>query len=281
MNRDRKLAILSACNIDGSFIPQEPIPRKGDFSNAPDIEEEHQVGDDFYNKARTKVKGKDVSILDKGHLTKYEDVMWGDGLTEEELVTLARTTNFYPNAVPQHRRLNRGKWSRLELYILDTETEENQLKICMFTGPVLDKMDPVYVYPINDEQVQVPILFWKIIIYQKKGKLYALGFLMSHKTLLTSTKLVREKTVRRKVAEDEVYFMDFKHSAPYQVKVEQIEELAVIKLRACKPIIKPYKDDRPLKTITREIDVRSLNNAKPGKRFLTTTRFINLITTEE
>lgn len=275
LNKDRKLAIVSACNIDGELIPEHSIPRKGAFADSPGVEAGDQLGKSFYQTA--KHKGK--SVLDKGHLTKYEDVIWGKGLTMEEFVALGKSTNYYTNAVPQHQRMNRGKWKSLELYILDTETQENEFKICMFTGPVLNESDPVYTRQINGKTIQIPILFWKIVVYQKNGKLFALGFLMSHKSLLIKTKLVREIALRRLTEnKGNIYFMDYKHSKPYQVKVELIEEMAGIKLKASKPINKPYKDDRPLETITREINVRNLQTGIPQKKFLTSTRFTNLVT---
>jgi endonuclease G, mitochondrial len=267
LNKDRRLAIISACNIDGSLIPKNKIPRKGDFRDNAEILATDQLGKSFYDQCG--------SIIDRGHLTKFEDVIWGKNMKIKEYTALGGTTNFYPNAVPQHRRLNRGKWSSLELYILDTETEKNELKVCMFTGPVLNDNDPAFLYTLDGKTIQLPVHFWKIVMYKKNSKVYALGFMMSHKTLLGKTKLVREMPTRSLTESDPIYFTDYKHSQPYQVMVEQIEELAGIKLQSSKKIIKPYKDPRPLETITREIDVRSII-AKEG--LLTNMQFINLVT---
>lgn len=73
LNQDRRLAVVSASNIDGSLIPKEKIPRKGNFKNHPDIDADQQLGKSFYDLCG--------SVLDKGHLTKYEDVIWGKDLT--------------------------------------------------------------------------------------------------------------------------------------------------------------------------------------------------------
>lgn len=270
LNKDRRLAIISACNIDGNLIPDGPIKRRGNFKNNSEIGDLDQLGTSFYKKC-----GK---LIDKGHLTKFEDVIWGKGLTTTEFEALGRTTNFYPNAAPQHRRLNRGKWKSLELYILDTETEEKELKICMFTGPVLNENDPAFVHEVDGNSFQMPILFWKIVMYNKNNKLYALGFMMSHQKLLAKANLIREIITKGPEEKKEgLYFTDWKYSKPFQVRVEQIEETAGIKLKASKPIIKPYKDDRPQKIIWRDINLKGPK--LPGeRRCFTNTRFTNLVT---
>lgn len=273
LNKGRRMAVYSACNIDGNSIPGEKIQRKGSFRDERRVEVNEQVGEYFYELCG--------DIIDKGHLTKYEDVMWGEGLSAEDYVNLGKSTNFYPNAVPQHRSMNRGMWSNLELYILDKEVDENDLKICMFTGPVLEKGDPWYIKDTSMGKVQVPLHFWKIVVYKKEGSLYALGFMMSHKTLLDSTGLFtgRMMQVMDKLSGD-LYFMDYKHSIPYQVKVELIERLAGITLKANLPIKKPYRDDRPQETVFSEIDIKKgmPEAARHGRRMLSSYVFPNLVT---
>lgn len=270
LNKDRRLAIVSACNIDGSAIPKEKIPRKGSFRNHPNIDAKFQLGTTFYDLCG--------SVLDKGHLTKYEDVIWGKGITVEKAQAIAAGTNYYSNAVPQHQKLNRGKWSSLELYILDTETEKNEMKVCVFTGPILNENDPLFKKFVDEESIQLPLHFWKIVVYKKNKKLFALGFMMSHQSLLKKSKLVRMQTQRGPVqGEDEVYFMDFKHKDLYQVRVEQIEKLAGIKLTASTQIEKPYRDARPLGLIFRDIDVRK-NGSSTLDGMLTASRLMNLVT---
>ena len=274
LNKDRRLAVVSSCNIDGSTIPTEKILRKGTFKESIDILSTDQLGERFYSKCN--------GLIDKGHLTKYEDVIWGAGLAEEQYIELGKNTNYYPNAVPQHRHMNRGLWSSLELYILDTEVDKRDLKVCLFTGPILNKKDPIFIHPIDDRKVQIPLHFWKLVIYKKNDKLYALGFMMSHKTQLQNTNLVRQITSRtRDVRDKALYFNDFKYNEPYQVKVEQIEELAGIKLTASQPLLKPFATERPLEILYREIDVRGIADINPylrTKGFLTTTRFVNIVT---
>ncbi|WP_262494899.1 DNA/RNA non-specific endonuclease [Aquimarina sediminis] len=94
-------------------------------------------------------------------------------------------TFYYSNSVPQHKDLNRKIWVNLEDYVLHKETENKDLKVCVFTGPVLSSNDPEFVTKVNDTYIKIPRLFWKIIVYPKSdGKLYRVGFMMSQESLM-------------------------------------------------------------------------------------------------
>jgi endonuclease G len=67
MNKERRLPFFSACNIDGTTTSS--VERSGDFKPESRLLAEFQTGDDFY-------VGRG-HVFDKGHMTKFEDVMWG------------------------------------------------------------------------------------------------------------------------------------------------------------------------------------------------------------
>lgn len=163
-----KFPFYTATNIDG--IQFKKVPRKDNWRKDTRLSKEFQLGKELYSASK--------SDFDKGHMTKREDVQWGE--TIGIALNAADSTFYYTNAVPQHKDLNRDIWRSLEDYILHTETKQNELRICVFTGPVLSSSNPYFVTPINGKQIQIPSLFWKVVIFQKEdGNLYRVGFMMS------------------------------------------------------------------------------------------------------
>jgi endonuclease G, mitochondrial len=144
---------------------------------------------------------------------------------------------------------------------------------------VLSDLDPLYHQQIDGKNIQLPMLFWKIVMYGKSGKLYALGFMMSHQELMEKSGLIKPVPVMRAevtATEDKIYFNDYKHSEPYQVKVEQIEELAGITLMADQPIIKPFQKDVPIEVLVKDVNVRF--RAPGERRMLSELVYPNMVT---
>src|SRR3546814_8573174 len=116
---------LTATNIDG--LQFKKVPRKDSWRKDTRISKEFQFGKELYTAPK--------SNFDKGHMTKREDVQWGE--TFGIAFNAANSTFYYTNAVPQHNDLNRVIWRSLEDYILHHETKKNELRLCVFTGTVL------------------------------------------------------------------------------------------------------------------------------------------------
>lgn len=248
MHKTRKLAFYSACNIDGDSI--DDVTRSGDFKPDARIDSAFQTGNEFY-------EGRG-GVFDKGHLTKYEDVMWGTS-NPAELKKLGDATFTFSNCVPQHRTFNRGMWSSLEKYILDQETDKLNLRICLFTGPLFQQSDPVLIERINGKLYKVPILFWKVVIYSQSNKLYGVAFIMSQKTLVSQSGMVKLNRVAELIARamraiDTPAFMDYKHNKPYQARVELVQQLTGIKFRY-KNIIFPFQESKPKELLFEEVDI--------------------------
>lgn len=238
LSASHKLPFYTATNIDGLLFKK--VPRKDNWRKDGRISKEFQWGQELYKVPK--------SDFDKGHMTKREDVQWGD--TIGIALNAADTTFFYTNAVPQHKDLNRYIWRSLEDYILHTETNKNSLKICVFTGPVLSYYNPYFVSQVANESVKLPILFWKVVVFLKDdGKLYRVGFMMSQNSLFEEHGIIEELELG---ISDESLFMQFKDAETYQVNISVIEDLSGIKIPSA---IDSYTDLRNIKLILNEIDI--------------------------
>lgn len=237
LSATRKFPIFTATNIDGRLFKKASRAKswKKDKRAKP-----YQWGLELYR--------SDKSDFDRGHMTKREDVQWGDtiGLAQKA----ADSTFYYSNAVPQHRDLNQQIWRSLEDYILHTETKKNSLKVSVFTGPVLSNSDPVFVTQVKGESVLIPFIFWKVVFYPKPdGQLCRVGFIMSQKRLLIDNGIVEELEL---AAPGDDVFMQFSDAATYQVNVNLIEKLADLKFHSA---VDSYKDTRSMKLVLKEIDI--------------------------
>ena len=237
LSASRKFPFYTASNINGAMFKKASRAKSWKKDSRAQA---YQWGQELYSAQK--------SDFDKGHMTKREDVQWGETLGLAQIA--ADSTFYYSNAVPQHKDLNQEIWKSLEDYILHTETRKKSLKVCVFTGPILSQNDPMFVTQVKDEAILLPIIFWKVILFPKEDdKLYRVGFMMSQKKLLTENGIVEE--LEAATAEDEL-FMQFDDAATYQVNVSLIEQLADIKLPKA---IDTYKDDRSVKLVLKEIDI--------------------------
>jgi len=192
MSPARKLAYFVAVNIDGARTID--IGPRGDdkWIFDPRIPEDAQMGEWLY----------DNNDFDKGHLVRRLDPVWGD--TREEALRAEADTFHFTNCAPQHWRFNRRRefWQGIETYILDN-TELHDLRISLFTGPVLADDDP----PM--EGTLVPRDYWKVVAMRKQdGTLAAAAYVLSQGELL-------------KALPEEFVFGEYK---AFQVRVSEIEE---------------------------------------------------------
>lgn len=152
MDRERRTAMFAANNIDaarkvqiGGGLSWKMDERLGDV----------QLGRETY----------DGNQLDKGHLVRREDVVWGPVVEAREA---NRSTYFYPNATPQHQNFNQDEWKALEDWVLDHATELSY-RLCVFTGTVLRDDDPTLLdLPPHLRNLagtpRLPAAFWKVIV---------------------------------------------------------------------------------------------------------------------
>ncbi|HMD00412.1 MAG TPA: DNA/RNA non-specific endonuclease [Ferruginibacter sp.] len=253
LSKSRKFPIFTATNINGGLF--KPITRKSIFPGGKDVwkvdlrAKDFQWEDDLYIKAKK-------SDFDRGHMTKREDPQWG---TKTEAFNAAKSTFHYCNCAPQLADLNQKEWKLLEDYILDKESVPDKLFINVFTGPVLRPEDPIFVTRVNDTDVLLPTLFWKVIYYTNDGKkLNKVGFLMGQDGLLKKRGIVRPQAApappfAKLASTAKEHFNEFQDAQTYQVSMATIEQLTGIKFPSAK---EPYKDPRPVPLVIKMVDLK-------------------------
>lgn len=161
MSKSRRLAYYTVVNIDGNQLMK--IGRNDKWYLDSRIEKEYQCGPELYKN----------NPLDRGHLVRRLDPVWGDSAGKAN-----KDTFHFTNCAPQQSNLNQKSWLDLENYILDN-AENSNLKVTVFTGPVFQMDDIIY------RGVQIPAEFWKIaVIVKKDGNLSATAYLQTQKNLI-------------------------------------------------------------------------------------------------
>jgi endonuclease G, mitochondrial len=172
MSRSRRFALYTAANVDGRRRYDQP--RAGDRwivdGRLPDGQVDNRLYED--------------NDLDRGHLTRRSDMLWGDTL-EEALRSVADTFH-YTNCVPQHRWFNQNPytWHGLEDYVL-SRIADGRLRANVYTGPVFAADDPVY------RDVRIPRRFWKVVAVGVDEKLHATAYLLEQTRLLVGLEATR------------------------------------------------------------------------------------------
>lgn len=186
MCRSRCLAYFTAVNIDGNQI--KDIKRSGDSWNFDmRIPVDAQYGDDLYAR----------NDLDRGHLVRRLDPVWGDKAMQANIDTF-----HFTNSSPQHKNLNQKIWLDLENYILKNARNHN-LKVSVFTGPVFRSDDMIY-----RGKFKIPAEFWKVAVMVKDdGKMSATAYLQTQKNMIENL---------------EFAYGEYK---TYQVPITSIEEI--------------------------------------------------------
>lgn len=226
-SRSRKVPVFSASNI--FRVKFTRVDRVGSFKKEGRINDNEQLTGNDYSKFNS-IK---AATIEKGHMTKREDVQWDEQGDELKAEAAAKSTFFYPNATPQHDRLNNGLWKYLENAIIVKGGVKVPAKVSVFTGPVLSKDDPEFKMKLSDNKTsfKVPVVFWKLVYYIKPDKkLYYAAFLMGQLNLLRKDELIIEKKAKAVTRIKPLkQFLEFKDNEKYQVPVSYIETLTKLK----------------------------------------------------
>lgn len=187
MNAQRRLAQITACNIDASDEAKEPeedflytrkslngFTSKNDREKwllDPRIPAGDQLSDRFYNSDRT--------AFDKGHLVRRVAVAFGDSFTS---VQLANGDTFHStNCSPQTKGFNRsnlgGLWGKLENDVLSSA---ETTRCVVFSGPVFDHTDRVFHGRDlgGDTVVKIPGRYWKMVVTRHGEALRSFAYLL-------------------------------------------------------------------------------------------------------
>ena len=189
MSMSRRIALYTACNIDGRA--SKKIKRDADAWYYDDrIDRAHQAGNELYRD----------NELDRGHLVRREDPVWGPQ------AALANDDTFhFTNCSPQHSGMNQKTWLGLEDYLLQN-ARVHSLRISVFTGPVLRDDDMVY------RGVKIPKEYWKVVAFRTDDRPSATAYMVSQGKLIEDLEFVfgRYKTYQVAVAEvQELAGLDF------------------------------------------------------------------------
>jgi endonuclease G len=206
LHRDRRMAVLTATNIDGDAYLKivratgQPRPEAGDaWYPDPRIDEKYYLGADYY--AATS------QYFDRGHLTRREDPDWG---TKTEAVRANADTFHLTNCTPQNWFFNQSttRWQGIERFVLEQGAVPNQNRLCVFQGPILNTRYAKF------RDALVPLEFWKVVAWIGKdtGKLKAAAFKVNQADII---KLRRGSPRPDKAGKD--------YLALYRVPVKTIE----------------------------------------------------------
>lgn len=168
MSTRRRLAYFVACNMDGAQM-QRIVRTNDPWRFDPRIDSRLQCGNDLYS-------GND---LDRGHLVRREDPVWGRTVDEAERAE--RDTFHYTNCAPQVGQFNKTLWLGLEDYIL-THARAEPLRLSVFTGPVFRDDDRDY------RGVKLPREYWKVVAVMTEGRRSATAYLLSQTALLENVR---------------------------------------------------------------------------------------------
>ncbi|MFI9485091.1 DNA/RNA non-specific endonuclease [Promicromonospora sp. NPDC052451] len=141
----RRLAAATACVVDGAALLA--LRRTGRWRLDRRVPTGEQAGSELYA----------GNPLDRGHLVRRLDPVWGDA---ETAARANHDTFTYPNAAPQVNRFNQSKelWNGLEDHVLAYAAAHDH-RLAVQTGPVFAADDPPY------RGVRIPRLFWKVVAW--------------------------------------------------------------------------------------------------------------------
>jgi endonuclease G, mitochondrial len=173
MNKRRRTAWFSAANVDGDQRP-DIGKRQGDrWYMDPRILTSEQIGQEAFEPG-----------IDRGHLTRSEDVAWGSNVAN---ATLANNDTFhFTNCSLQASPFNRGKdrWQGLERFLLEQHAKKECRRLVVITGPLFAKNDPVYKNDRMNYSVRCPLQFWKVcVLIKRDNSPSATGFVLGQEDI--------------------------------------------------------------------------------------------------
>ena len=245
VHKTRMLPLFTAVNISG--VEFKALSRGSDNWLYDDrMEEAFQLGDELYS--------NDENTFDRGHMVRRMDPAWG----KDSVAKQADTDTFhFTNCTPQHANLNRKIWQELERHVLENGATNGKVDISVFTGPVLRKKDKVFKNLIKGKEIQIPVVYWKVIVWKKDtdNKLYAVGFMQSQwpwvKSKLRESRIGSLAAKRIIYKDDYFEHLEFKGGKTYQVSIPIIEKQTGLTFN-WENVISPYKD----KTLNEVIGIR-------------------------
>lgn len=195
----RGLPLLTACNIDGrnlksinrssgrvtraEGLEDDPVPEARETWYDDPRVEPGRCGDDrlYLDQSVSAGRNRLGRIFHRGHMVRRLDPCWG---SDRSALRAEADTFHFTNCTPQVGAFNSGRslWQGIENHVLDNARVDD-LRVCVFTGPVLAVDDPPYrqdVFP----GFRVPLRFWKVAVWEDGGELAALALLADQAPVL-------------------------------------------------------------------------------------------------
>ena len=196
---ERRSPLLTAVNIDGAQYMEHE--RDGKWVYDGRIDRKYQLGNEAYSN----------NSIDKGHMVRRRDPMWGSNAEMGQDDTFV-----YTNAALQHADLNQKNWLDLENHVLNGAIDAHK-KVSVFTGPVLQADDPRF---DNKGKVnpptQMPRAFYKVAVEaDASGGLQGAAYVM-HQDDLVNHQSSGEKHV------------ELTNFDQFRVTIKQLEEMTHI-----------------------------------------------------
>ncbi len=167
-HKERRTPLLTAVNVDGNQYVEHERDGKWVFDGR--IERKYQLGNEAYAN----------NSIDKGHMVRRRDPMWGSDAEKGQDDTFV-----YTNASLQHADLNQKNWLDLENHVLNGAINAHK-KVTVFTGPVLREDDPTFDNKGKiDPPTQMPRAFYKVAVEPDgKGGLQGAAYVMHQDDLV-------------------------------------------------------------------------------------------------
>lgn len=183
MSKSRKLPMITATNISG--LESKKIGRVDKWFLDGRISESQQFGNELYLHNR----------LDRGHMVRREDPIWGENAETANLDTF-----HYTNCCPQMDVFNQQTWLGLENYILQNARTHN-MSVSVFTGPFFTHNDMTF----KESGARIPNAYWKVVAFISETGLPS----------ATAYKISQEK----ELAELEFAYGQYK---TYQISIQEV-----------------------------------------------------------
>lgn len=199
-NVKRKLAVVSAANVDPGEWRGNRDAEGDTWFNDTRVPDAQQVGKSFYKKQATFEADRSKNPFDQGHLTRRKDVQWGSD--EAHAKRSGDDSYHYTNCAPQHWAFNQnnkahGIWFRLEELAAEAAKGE---RFCVFNGPIFDapssKDGPDGLLRLAPKGkrvkdgvfggVSIPKQFFKVFVYRQGKKLRHAAFVVTQEDLLAT-----------------------------------------------------------------------------------------------
>ncbi len=98
-------------------------------------------------------------------------------------------------------------------------------KVVILTGPIRRKEDPIYKM---DTSLQIPLLFFKVILFEQNNQIFSTAFIMSHEKRMRKQGMFATKIKRgiTKPISQKLAFKNYIYKDVYQVNIDTLQILS-------------------------------------------------------